>query len=109
MSKHPFKTGMLDKGIKVTFSPDDPGLFRYWGVSPDYYMASLSQNLELETVLTIVKNGIDAIDKVTFRHKQQMSFKKDIFEWMESNKSKLEKLSKASFQKKDLSARKRKG
>lgn len=35
ISQHPFED-MTKARMKVTFNPDDPGLWRYWGVTPDY-------------------------------------------------------------------------
>ena len=37
---HPLKT-FLNYGIKVSISPDDPGIFNLTDVSHDFYMASV--------------------------------------------------------------------
>ncbi|MGI4886828.1 MAG: hypothetical protein ACRYFR_17870 [Janthinobacterium lividum] len=49
----------LRHGIQVSISPDDPGIFDYVGVTPDYWAITLAWELDLRALKKLSLNGID--------------------------------------------------
>ena len=49
----------LRHGIQISISPDDPGIFDYVGVTPDYWAATLAWELDLRDLKKLSLNGID--------------------------------------------------
>ena len=73
---------MLNKGIQVSISSDDPGFFGYEGVTMDYVFAFLAWDLDLKDLKKLSLNGItySSLDK---EHKNHL--KNNIFtrKWKE--------------------------
>ena len=78
---HPVRF-MLNKGIQVSISSDDPGFFGYEGVTMDYVFAFLAWDLDLKDLKKLSLNGItySSLDK---EHKNHL--KNNIFtrKWKE--------------------------
>lgn len=55
---HPIKA-LLNNGVKVSISPDDPHLFGTIGVSVDYYFASVGSLLDIRDLKKLIKNSVD--------------------------------------------------
>jgi adenosine deaminase CECR1 len=49
----------MNNGIQITISPDDPGVFDYTGVTPDYWTAFLAWGLDLRALKKLVYNSIE--------------------------------------------------
>lgn len=48
----------IREGIPCTLSPDDPGIFDYNGVSPDFWAAYLAWDLDLRDVKWLIQNSL---------------------------------------------------
>ncbi|MEM6767413.1 MAG: hypothetical protein AAF655_20910 [Bacteroidota bacterium] len=48
----------IQLGIPVSISSDDPSIFQYKGVSPDYWAVYLAWNLDLSTVKKLCQNSL---------------------------------------------------
>jgi len=57
LRNHPVRF-MLHKGIQASISSDDPGFFGYDGVTMDYFMATLTWELDLRDLKKLSLNGI---------------------------------------------------
>ncbi len=55
----------MNQGIQISISPDDPGVFDYEGVTPDYWTAFLAWGLDLQALKKLVYNSIEygSLDK----------------------------------------------
>jgi adenosine deaminase CECR1 len=49
---------MLNKGLQVSISSDDPGFFGYEGVTMDYLYTFLAWDLDLRDLKKLSLNGI---------------------------------------------------
>jgi adenosine deaminase CECR1 len=49
----------MKQGVPITISPDDPGVFGYRGVTPDYWAAYMAWGLDLQALKKIVFNSIE--------------------------------------------------
>ncbi|MGB3849031.1 MAG: hypothetical protein WA958_03630 [Tunicatimonas sp.] len=54
---HPARA-WLQRGIPCTISPDDPGVFGYEGVTPDYWAIFLAWELDLRAIKQLLINSI---------------------------------------------------
>jgi adenosine deaminase CECR1 len=57
LRNHPALT-YLHEGLAVTISPDDPGIFGYKGVTPDYWEACVAWELDLRALKQLAINSI---------------------------------------------------
>lgn len=57
LRNHPVRF-MLHKGIQVSISSDDPGLFGYEGVTMDYVYSALAWELDIRDLKKLSLNGI---------------------------------------------------
>lgn len=57
LRSHPLSY-LINKGVQISISSDDPGFFGYDGVSLDYTYAAGAWNLELRDLKKISLNGI---------------------------------------------------
>jgi adenosine deaminase CECR1 len=48
----------MKQGVQVTLSSDDPGVFGYEGVTPDYWAACLAWGLDLRSLKKLALNGL---------------------------------------------------
>ncbi|MEM7514309.1 MAG: hypothetical protein AAF388_25510 [Bacteroidota bacterium] len=48
----------IQLGIPISISSDDPSIFQYKGVTPDYWAIYLAWHLDLATVKKLCQNGI---------------------------------------------------
>jgi adenosine deaminase CECR1 len=48
----------IKRGIQISISPDDPALFDYTGVTPDYWSICLAWELDLQALKKLSMNGI---------------------------------------------------
>lgn len=55
---HP-AVSFMNNGIQISISPDDPGVFDYEGVTPDYWTVFLAWGLDLRALKKLVYNTID--------------------------------------------------
>lgn len=49
----------MNNGIQISISPDDPGVFGYIGVTPDYWASFLAWGLDLRALKKLVYNSIE--------------------------------------------------
>ncbi|UZR93632.1 hypothetical protein [Chondrinema litorale] len=49
----------MNQGIQISISPDDPGVFDYVGVTPDYWAIFLAWGLDVRSLKKLVYNSID--------------------------------------------------
>lgn len=54
---HPAAT-LINAGVPITLSSDDPGLFQYQGVTHDYWMATIAWNLGLAQLKWLAQNSL---------------------------------------------------
>lgn len=57
LRNHP-ASDFLRFGIPITLSPDDPNVYGYIGVTPDYYEAYVAWNLNLKQLKQISLNSL---------------------------------------------------
>ena len=57
LRSHPVRF-LLDHGVQVSISPDDPAFFNYHGVTLDYAYATLAWELTLRDLKKLSLNGI---------------------------------------------------
>jgi adenosine deaminase CECR1 len=48
----------IKRGIQISISPDDPGVFGYIGVTPDYWSIFLAWELDLRALKKLAMNSI---------------------------------------------------
>lgn len=49
----------IRRGVQVSISPDDPGIFDYVGVTPDYWAIFLAWKLDLRDLKQLSLNGLE--------------------------------------------------
>lgn len=54
---HPVRY-LLNQGLQITISADDPGFYNYYGVTPDYAYAFLAWELTVQDLKQLAMNGI---------------------------------------------------
>jgi len=54
---HPLKS-LLNLGVAVSISSDDPGYFGVKAVNDDFYLATISSKLDLKELKKIVHNSV---------------------------------------------------
>ncbi|WP_020533986.1 hypothetical protein [Flexithrix dorotheae] len=54
---HP-ATYFMNQGVQISISPDDPGVFSYTGVTPDYWAIYLAWELDFQALKKLVWNSI---------------------------------------------------
>ncbi|MBX2842647.1 MAG: hypothetical protein KTR26_12825 [Flammeovirgaceae bacterium] len=54
---HP-ATYFMNQGVQISISPDDPGVFSYTGVTPDYWSIYLAWELDFQALKKLICNSI---------------------------------------------------
>ncbi|MDW7690471.1 hypothetical protein R9C00_23070 [Flammeovirgaceae bacterium SG7u.111] len=79
---HP-ATYYMSQGIQISLSPDDPAIFGYRGITPDYWAAFIAWELDLKSLKKIARNALTYSNLPTDKKQAQLEvFEQKWQEWV---------------------------